>query len=154
MLEAIVKELGFYGLLILGALPVLLFSLLIFIRGIEYKSFKLNGLFEVRKPTVDHYTHELAVGDVVIGFEIPKPMVRIYGRLWNKEHINIYRLLEDKWREGSKVDVTECNITSTLISLLEDKYQIFGELTIYATADQLSLLNYLKQYKEISIESR
>ena len=154
MIEAMIKELGFYVILILGSLPVLLFSILVFIRGVEYKSFKLHGLFEKIRPTVDHYVHELSIGDSIIGFEIPKPAVRIYGKLWNKEHIAVYRLLEDKWREGTKIDVTECNITSTLISLLEDKYQKFGELVIYATFDQLPLLNYLKQYKEVSIESR
>ena len=155
MAEALIKELGFSGILILSALPIVLLSVLIFVRGFEYKNFKLHGLFEKSTPTIDHYIHELRIDDDnIIGFEIPKPAVRIYGKLWNKEHINIYRLLEDKWRDGTKVDIIECNITSTLISLLEDKYQTFGTLTIYATAEQLSLLNYLKQYKEIQIESR
>lgn len=154
MAVAIIKELGFTGTLIVLILPIVLLSILVFLRGFEFSNFKLKGFLKEKKENLDHYRYETEVGDSVIGFEIPKPDVKIFGKLWNKEHITIYRLLEDKWRDCKSVDVTDCNITSTLISLLEDKCQNFGELTIYATLDQLPLLNYLQQHEKIKIEAR
>lgn len=151
-MDEIFKQLGYTGTLIVCILPVVLGSILIFLKGFKFKNFEISGILKPKSQDPNKF--RMKVGDDFIGFEIPKLNVKIYGKSWNKDHVYIYRQLEDRWRDCKFVDITESNITSTLISLLEDKYQKFGELTIYAAHEQLALLSYLQQYQKIQIESR
>lgn len=149
--------LGFWGSI--GVVIIVL--VIVALTGFKIGKFEVNGLLhhfikeKLSPMTQEDFKYELEIDkENKIGFEIPRPNVKIYGRLWNKEHTVVYRLLEDKWNYCKVVDLTECNITSSLISLLEDKAQKFDGLTIYLTHDQVKLVAYLEQYQNIKLEIR
>lgn len=147
------ENLGFWGALIVVILAIITLAL----TGIKLGKFELTSVlrhFYDKKdlPIQNDYKYEIEIDDEEkIGFEIPRPNIFIYGKLWNKDHSYIYRLLEERWKDCSVVDLTQCNITSTLISLLENKINKLGAMTIYISNDQVKLLGYLSQdqYKNL-----
>jgi len=101
----------------------------------------------------DEYSAYTMVGTEKIGFKIPEPHVVIYGNLWNKSHIPLYGVLDRLWTAGNTVEL-RCNITSPLVSLLEDKAKQFGSLNIIALSDQMVLLNVFENYENIHIQTK
>ncbi len=161
MFDLLLKNLGLAGTSTILALLVI-FSVLF---GFKTSYFEFQGVIHWFKNRKKNKNDDIAIddnhnmvttpcGDDVCGFEIPKEYVRIFGKSWNRDSINLYRMLEERWEHCNVVDITECNATTSLISLLENKAEKFGSLTIYATHEQMKLLNYLQQISTIKFEVR
>lgn len=163
-LVQLVKTLGYTG-----SLSIILIALvLILLPGFSIgEEIKFNGLLSMfRKPAADpledadeikeDYRYRLKISeDHHIGFDIPIPMIVIHGDMWNKNHLPVYRMLESKWRPDiTSVDLTQCNITSSLVSLLHDKAQNLPSLTIYVKSSDKKLLEYFSQFQNVKIEER
>ena len=168
MVKSIVETLGFYGLLILLSIPVLIASVLALFKGVSFKTksghFILKGLLKHNESNSDgiidtNFSYHMKAGENdedLIGFEIPRPYVTIFGQFWNKSHMPVYRMLDDRWQDPSMniVDITQANVTSSLNSLLASKVSKFGSLTIYLTEDQVGPTAILKQYSGVVFEVR
>lgn len=158
MFDFLLKNLGFAGTSAVLGLVVVFSGLF----GFKTSYFEFHGLIhwiKNRKKTEDvednYYTcSEVNEDGDKIGFDIPREFVKICGTSWSRETIKMYRLLEERWVHCNIVDITECNPTTTLISLLENKANKFGSLTIYASHEQMKLLNYLQQIDKIKFEVR
>ena len=162
MIAEIVKVLGFWGTFILLSLPFAVFTIiagvLILLHGLKNPMNGVQILIGIRKPRVeeskpttfsDNLILEFEVDKEPHGFQIPEGYVILYGKKWNREHVEYYRMLEDRWVQCPIVDITRANVTSSLVSLLEDKADQLGSLKIFATADQVVLLNYPKPNTKI-----
>ena len=162
-LVQLVKTLGYTGSLAIIIVTLILILLPGFSFGDKVKFKGLLSLFgkghdDIPEPDEikEDYKYRLKVDkDSVIGFDIPIPMIVIIGDTWNKNHLPVYRMLESKWRpEITSVDLTQCNITSSLVSLLHDKAQNLPTLTIYVKASDRKLLEYFSQFQNVKIEER
>lgn len=159
MLDFLIKNIGNLGVFGLLTVAVIFFGLF----GVKTSYFEFSGILQYFKNRnkekniiEDDYYVCKSKGDdgEDIGFEIPREFVKIFGKSWSRDDIKLYRLLEERWEHCNVVDITECNATTTLISLLENKAQKFGSLTIFASHEQMKLLNYLQQLKNIKFEVR
>lgn len=171
------QQLGFWGTFILALIPMVVISIVagfsiimygfknpmngnVVLEGIKQRQDRKAEAAASAPPAdtktivADDYSAYVIVEGEKVGFKVPETYVRIYGQKWNRNHVELYRNLENKWKACKVIDLTECNITSSLISLLEDKATELLELKIYARSDQQVLLNYLKQYGNIQIETR
>lgn len=85
-----------------------------------------------------------------LGYIVPPNYLYIYGRLWSTaKHSDLYLKLEKDWTTQNVLDIRDTNVTSILISLIEDRIASFDKLTIIHTKDQEKPLSYLKKYLNI-----
>lgn len=85
-----------------------------------------------------------------LGYVVPPNYLYIYGRLWSTaKHSDLYLKLEKDWIGQNIIDIRDTNVTSILISLIEDKVTSFDKLTIIHNKDQEKPLSYLKKYVNI-----
>jgi hypothetical protein len=161
MIEIILKNIGFAGTSTILIIILIFFALF----GFKTSHFEFQGLVnwvKNRKKNKqdeemddNYYACSKTTEDgSKIGFDIPREFVKICGTSWSREDIKMYRMLEERWEHCNIVDITECNATTTLISLLENKANKFGSLIIYASHEQMKLLTYLQQIDKIKFEVR
>ena len=165
-LVQLIKTLGYSGSLIV----VCIFLISVLLPGFSFgEKVKFSGLISIFKKkqteaTVeqpdqvneDYYCH-IKHNEELIGFEIPKPKVYIFGQTWNSkddECVKLYSRLDEKWDQCDSVDITQANITSSLVSLLVDKAEKFPKLRVYHKQDQTVLLNVLTKYSNVELEAR
>lgn len=100
---------------------------------------------------MSNLTHEYVDEDnLQLGYIVPPNYLYIYGRLWSTaKHSDLYLKLEKDWTNQNVIDIRDTNVTSILISLIEDKVTSFDKLTIIHNKDQEKTLSYLKKYVNI-----
>lgn len=90
-----------------------------------------------------------------VGFVIPKNYVYIYGDTWTSGiHEDLYIKLEKEIMMSNicAIHIGDTNITSKLISILENLNKNCKKgITIFHSDSQKSLLNYLKNLKNIKL---
>lgn len=100
----------------------------------------------------EHWAVNLPGG--TIGFIVPKSGVTIFGDGWNtKDHAEQYNRFEEEWRTQLSINVISARITSTLISIIENKAKQFSKIRIICTPDQKTILHYLEQYPNVEFSS-
>lgn len=88
-----------------------------------------------------------------LGYIIPPNYLYLYGRLWSTtKHGDLYSRFERDWKDIDIIDIRETNITSVLISIIEDKSQNLSKLTIIHNSDQKTALSYLKEFPNITFK--
>lgn len=85
-----------------------------------------------------------------LGYIVPPNYLYIYGRLWSTaKHSDLYLKLENDWTTQNILDIRDTNVTSVLISIIEDRVPSFEKLTIIHNKDQEKTLSYLRKYLNI-----
>ena len=100
---------------------------------------------------ISNLKHEnLEEDNLKLGYIVPPNYLYIYGRLWStSKHSDLYLKLEKDWQTQNVIDIRDTNVTSVLISIIEDKVVLFDKLTIVHNKDQEKPLSYLKKYLNI-----
>lgn len=121
---------------------------------------KIPAIKELIKPVKKEYEKvpgissaaEIIVNKEKVGFVIPDPFVKIYGNYWNSsEHKDIYDKFERNWDYIHIIDVTDCNITSRLISCIVNKSKKHTT-TVICRSEQEPLLKIFDGYSKVKIK--
>jgi hypothetical protein len=113
---------------------------------------KDNSFYERFMTNLKHeYVNE---DNEILGYVVPPNYLYIYGRIWStSKHSDLYLKLERDWKDQDVIDIRDTNVTSILISIIEDRVTSFEKLTIIHTKDQEKTLAYLKKYVNINFKS-
>ena len=106
------------------------------------------------KKYINFTKHESLREDTIdLGYIIPPNFLYLYGKLWStSKHSDLYLKLERDWNEQDIIDIRDTNVTSILISIIEDKLMKLKSMTIIHTQDQNTTLSYLKKYENITFK--
>lgn len=102
---------------------------------------------------------ELNEGSFYISYFIPpkNSAIKIVGK-WDsalEEHKKMIEKIERDWNGSTAVDIKDCNLSSAILSLIEDKYAKEGEMLIVHSADQENMIKrYFSQFEGIKFQKK
>lgn len=120
---------------------------------VPHSSFNTNESDYYKRFLDNIIHHKTKEESMELGYIIPPNYLYLYGRLWSTtKHGDLYSRLERDWKDINIIDVRDTNLTSVLISIIEDKAQNLDKLTIIHNTDQKIGLSYLKEYSNITFK--
>jgi hypothetical protein len=153
----------------IGVIPT--FLLLVAILGVSFFFWYRNGLkigtvtiFEKAAKEypdiVKEYLelceyHEYVDGDLRLAYFIPpkNSAVKISGK-WDSaldSHKKLIERIERDWEGHTSVDIRDCNLSSAILSLIEDKFKDQNEMLIIHNGDQENMIKrYFSQFDRVS----
>lgn len=102
---------------------------------------------------------ELIEGSLHLSYLIPpkNPTIKIFGK-WDSaldSHKKMIEKIERDWGDHTGVDIRECNLSSAILSLIEDKFREQGEMLIIHNNDQENMVKrYFSQFDRVTFQKK